>query len=351
MALNGLKIADAMDVENPGASFADLRPFDKNDWQGFAGAENFDDGTEPMIGEVKVTGWPEEHYDGGKALDEAVIIVDGRGTSINGMNGAIVKNHDVFGKTKEQLIQEAKQLMAKQPIDFDVLLDMGWDPINMPNESFEQPQVPIEASTEKASGKTHQLHHSLSTPIPGNVRPGKWNQICPWCDAKQERYANKCTECGKSLAGAMEVEASDEKTAGPMNVENPEQAFQDNPDKYAVHVASQALESLVGGKIKYTDHKAAEAALAKLLKAGGFAVTSFTQLGYDDVTVEVADQATAKKMTDYLNSKLPKSTEQGGYGYGTDMPAQAAGYTQHTDQQEGDEYTAPNNWVYPASTL
>jgi len=157
-------------------------------------------------------------------------------------------------------------------------------------------------------------------------------------------------QLGEANFGQRHPQASD-KSAARMNVERPEQAFQDNPDKYLVHVASQALEGLVGGKIKYTDHKAAEAALAKLLREGGIQPTEFTQLGYDDVSFEVADQAAAIKATDYLNGKLPKSSEAGGYGYGTAEPAQAASYRQTSDQQEGDEYSDPGGWVYPESTL
>lgn len=151
--------------------------------------------------------------------------------------------------------------------------------------------------------------------------------------------------------GARFQVKSSEKTADRMNVENPEQAFRDNPDKYVVHVALQALEGLAGGKVTYTNIKPAEAVLAKVLKAGGIQYSEFTQLGYDDISFEVKDQAAAVKATDYLNSKLPKSTQTQGYGYGTAEPAQAWAYIQDSDAQEGDEYSHPGDWHYPESTL
>lgn len=145
------------------------------------------------------------------------------------------------------------------------------------------------------------------------------------------------------------------KTAGPMNVERPEQAFQEQTDKYAVHVAGEALASFMpqGQRHNYTRSGPSYEALGKVLTAGGYSypVSEIFSLGYDDVSVEVPDQATAREVTDYLNRTLPKSNDPQGYGYGTAEPAQAAGYTQTSDQLEGDEFSSPNGWVYPESTL
>jgi hypothetical protein len=37
-----------------------VRPFTRVDWYGYAGAESFEDGTEPRIGELTVDGWDAE---------------------------------------------------------------------------------------------------------------------------------------------------------------------------------------------------------------------------------------------------------------------------------------------------
>lgn len=36
-----------------------LREFTKSDWDGFAGAEKFTDGSEPLYGEIEILGFPE----------------------------------------------------------------------------------------------------------------------------------------------------------------------------------------------------------------------------------------------------------------------------------------------------
>lgn len=136
-----------------------------------------------------------------------------------------------------------------------------------------------------------------------------------------------------------------------MNIENPEQALQDNPDKYLVHVMGVALEALSGEKHQQGGTKAAEAALSKLLAEGGFQNPQFTALGYDDISVIVDDQETAARMADFLNTKLQRSTDPQGYGYMTTWPAQAVSYTQLSDAEEGDEYSSPGDWVHPARDL
>jgi hypothetical protein len=767
--LNGLKIAESLDVENPGAAFADLRPFEKHDWYGWAGAQNFPDGSEPLIGEVQVTNWPEEDFEGGRSMPAATIIVDAQGISINGMNGAYADwRSGIGGGSKEELIAKAKQLMATQPIDVNKLKAEGWEDINLPSEPYEQPQVteeegkdvypagypnagrkPMNASV-KVAGDFQGAWTNEPEPGPQELGPvndtiaflksdpNEWYAIKfngyagdegtyeihglagepgyvadlaasfglePFDLANQSEdgyfaYATKaqrlafselsltnptetygarndeeyfhspseladyedilqsgeeaeeqeagapayleCPDCGKRVdtwdghqynatgkleehrekehkasaktavpregvnrdtvdhvsgkaeekamrseeqiyreleqegaadrelheenepapdeettesiishasnvlqdtsmkqedrlmrayseigqflenkgiktssaktadktAGPLEgafnnygqpetdfpldqpphsgptsipsghslseekireimkmpfeavaqllsgaeikqlleyqsqkkgsktagtdfayktevttpdgyeiqsynpyadpanarrftvwppkgnavgdytsleeantaieqwkqfgkpellqrdggarfkvrkqttpapVQSSD-KTAGPINVDNPEQAFKDRPDKYLVHVALQALEGLAG-KVNYRNAKPAENALAKLLKEGGIQYGEFIQVGYDDMSFEVSDQAAAIKATDYLNNKLPKSTDSQGYGYGTAEPAQAASYKQDSDQQEGDLYSNPGGWGYPESTL
>jgi hypothetical protein len=51
-----------------------LREFDKRDWMGYAGAESPYPGQEPLIGDIKLAGFPK--YSG-------VVIVDGNGISID----------------------------------------------------------------------------------------------------------------------------------------------------------------------------------------------------------------------------------------------------------------------------
>jgi hypothetical protein len=154
--------------------------------------------------------------------------------------------------------------------------------------------------------------------------------------------------------GNPEALKASDKTAGPINVDNPEQAFRDNPDKYLVHVAGDALKHLMGGqRHSYTKSGPSHEALAKVLTTGGFQfpANDMFALGYDDVSFEVPDQETAKKVVDFLNVTLPRSNDAQGYGYGTAQPAQAVAYAQTSDQHEGDEYSSPAEWVYPQSEL
>lgn len=234
-------------------------------------------------------------------------------------------------------------------------------------------RVPMNAS-EKTAGSDYARKQELMTPDGYEIE--SYN---PYADATQARRFTVWPPEGNAVGDYSSLEEattaidqwkqfgkpewllrdggarfqvkSSEKTADRMNVENPEQALRDNPDKYVVHVALQALEGLAGGKVNYTNIKPAEAVLAKILKAGGVQYSEFTQLGYDDISFEVKDQAAAIKATDYLNNKLPKSTHAQGYGYGTAEPAQAWAYIQDSDAHEGDEYSHPGDWHYPESTL
>jgi hypothetical protein len=61
-------------MQNPAAILVALRPFTRNDWYGFAGAECFADGSEPLIGIVTTGG------------AETCVIVDAAGVSFNFAN-------------------------------------------------------------------------------------------------------------------------------------------------------------------------------------------------------------------------------------------------------------------------
>lgn len=343
-------------------SMSTLTPFTKTDWYGFAGAEKFEDGSEPLLAEIQVTNWPEPDFeDGSKPLAEVILIVDGNGVSLNGMNGSF--NRDTGGG-KDAAIALAQDLLLEQPIDVTLLLDQhGWYNANLP-DSFtpdENPAPGSAAGVKRPEGQVGPAEPSGSDAAykhTGAVGEDMARKLLEEAAAALREYCedlNIGNPLGMKIETFLKTPKTSAKTAGPLNVDNPGQAFQDNPDKYLVHVASESLEGLVGGKVHYTDaksHKAAEAALTKLLAKVGIQHGEFTQLGYDDVSFEVSDQKTAVKAVNYLNKTLPKSSNlQGGYGYGTAMPAQAAGYVQDSDMSEGEEYTHPSEWVYPKGEL
>jgi len=100
-----------------------LRPFSKSDWMGFAGAEEFEDGSEPLIGEIRVADdWPEnlESMDGG-----VVVVVDANGIEVVGEAGWYgYKVAD--DASKEDLLHIVNQL--KEPLTTDQLEDLGFIP-------------------------------------------------------------------------------------------------------------------------------------------------------------------------------------------------------------------------------
>lgn len=130
------KQAGPIDTEAPEAAFATgkLRPFEKQDWWGWAGATKFPDGTEPLIGEVQVANWPElDEYgdDPTKPMPVATLIVDGAGVALNGVNGAYYKEI----VDKEQAIAAANVLYQTQPLDVSNLAASGWEEVNMSSQA------------------------------------------------------------------------------------------------------------------------------------------------------------------------------------------------------------------------
>lgn len=103
-----------------------LRPFDKTDWYGVTGVEPFEDGSKPLIADMKVTNWPEinDFEEPKKILDEVTVIVDKSGISISGIQGVLVRNS--LG-SKEVDVDFANGMLRRQPIDFSWFMKHGFE--------------------------------------------------------------------------------------------------------------------------------------------------------------------------------------------------------------------------------
>lgn len=125
-----VKEAGPMDVEDPQMAVSGkMHPFDKNDWNGFAGAESFEDGEEPYIGEADATNWPEDLSQMGNGV---IIIVDAKGICLHGVDGEFIAD---FG-SKEQNLEVANGFMA-HGVDGDQIMEDGrWDTVNMANDTM-----------------------------------------------------------------------------------------------------------------------------------------------------------------------------------------------------------------------
>jgi len=98
----------------------ELRPFDRNDWDAFSGAESPFEGVEPLTAEVKVLNWPEPRIYSDKDWDgTAKLIVDIMGVSLVGVNGSF---------NYETTFDEAREIVASlsEPIDAGTLENEGW---------------------------------------------------------------------------------------------------------------------------------------------------------------------------------------------------------------------------------
>jgi len=123
-----------MDVESPESSFVDadqkMHPFEKIDWNGWAGAESFDDETPPYIAYAKAVNWPEideYNFEDENPIEDVAVIVDKNRVSINGANGAF----QIDMGSKETNLSQANQMLLHQPIDAGKLVDDGWEEINI----------------------------------------------------------------------------------------------------------------------------------------------------------------------------------------------------------------------------
>lgn len=83
-----------------------MKPFTKNDWYTFAGAENFEDGSEPLIGEIEIIQEP----------IEAAVVFDNNAIEIDAFDGDgndIIYMRDVKDKvTGIAIINKLKKVMT-----------------------------------------------------------------------------------------------------------------------------------------------------------------------------------------------------------------------------------------------
>ena len=186
-AAHSSKVAGPLDINNPEGSFGGtkLRPFEKTDWYGWAGAEPFHQGPggEPLIAEVKVSGWPEEGDEEWAQYDNtATLIVDKNGVSLNGANGAMQYNTD-----HDDAIKIANGLISNQPVDINSLAG-SWESINMDEPSGEEPQVPIDDTTASMKGAMLQVAGKIAGKCSacGHVGEDMKNGYCSSCHQKRE---------------------------------------------------------------------------------------------------------------------------------------------------------------------
>jgi hypothetical protein len=99
-----------------------LKPFTKEDWYGLAGAERFDDGSEPLIATFKVTNWPNLDPAAG---GEVTMTVDKEGIQIlDWGDGFFFRDMP----SKEESIKLAESILAHEPVDAHDLLQRGFTP-------------------------------------------------------------------------------------------------------------------------------------------------------------------------------------------------------------------------------
>jgi hypothetical protein len=95
-----------------------LHPFAKEDWYGWAGAERFSDGSEPLIGD----------------FEDRTVIVDANGVGLYIGDDVFTQNGTSFmyrakGESKEHLIKLAEQVLVAGDLDDEILERMGFYPI------------------------------------------------------------------------------------------------------------------------------------------------------------------------------------------------------------------------------
>jgi hypothetical protein len=221
-----------------------MRPFDRTDWYGWAGAESFGENDPPYIAYAKVVNWPEideYNFENENPIDEVAVIVDKNGASINGSNGA----YQIDMGSKETNLSEANQMLLHQPIDVNQLKEQGWEETNIfpleeqrkrrqenmlrdqqrknqpdpaKQRELESGRKPMEASAKKAamSGST-----TIPTELLDQILNFLGNASAPSSDYDQEfqqerESITKRLELVKSGQDYRTLEAS-AKTAGPMD--------------------------------------------------------------------------------------------------------------------------------------
>ena len=97
-----------------------LREFTETDWDGWTGCEPWGDGQDPYIAYgVTVKYWPGEEPDG------VTVIVDSTGVGVWG-TGEPGDDLWLAQSTKETAIGIAELVLSGQPIDYRVLVAMGF---------------------------------------------------------------------------------------------------------------------------------------------------------------------------------------------------------------------------------
>ena len=101
-----------------------MRSFNESDWYAWPGAEKFEDGSEPLIGFVKVSGWPEDLKESG---NEVTIIADGNGITLNGSSLCAVKDTTLLGAGWNAPVAVAVIENFQNPLPFSELEHLGFE--------------------------------------------------------------------------------------------------------------------------------------------------------------------------------------------------------------------------------
>jgi hypothetical protein len=99
-----------------------LRSFNESDWYARPGAVKFEDGSEPLIGYVKVRGWPENLRE-----SDIQVIADGQGITLNGSGLRAVKNTTVLGAGWNVPVAMAVIQNFENPLPFSELEHLGFE--------------------------------------------------------------------------------------------------------------------------------------------------------------------------------------------------------------------------------
>lgn len=81
-----------------------LRPFTSDQWESFAGAEKFDDGSEPVWGEVTVCG------------DSEVVVIDARGVTVTSFDEEF--RYDTSNRSESEMVWRG------MPVEFEERFDL-----------------------------------------------------------------------------------------------------------------------------------------------------------------------------------------------------------------------------------
>ena len=101
-----------------------LRSFNESDWHVRPGTVKFEDGSEPLIGYVKVPGWPENLSEFGS---QVAIIADGHGITLNGLSLRAVKNTTLLGAGWNIQVAIAVIQNFQNPLPFSELEHLGFE--------------------------------------------------------------------------------------------------------------------------------------------------------------------------------------------------------------------------------